>query len=340
MAGRIRVTVRDIANAAGVSATTVSNVMNGRLELMSAATRIRVEAAIHEFNYRPNEGARNLRRSQSGAIGLIIVDESPRFLADPMTSNIVAGLSNHLSANGYGLLVAGIKSGAMGNAHLLRRDHTDGLCIMPSGSAADRRALYDELRATGQPVVIFQDTAPAFMDDTLSVRQNDFKAGELIANRVVERGARKLAILVPSQQWPAMTERQQGIRQVIEQHDVELAVVICASEGTSDTQTAISRYVERSGLPDVFLGGNDQMGIAALTWAQDRNLSVPGDVRVTGFNGFDFAQYVRPRLTTVTSPAYEMGRQAALEMLLRLSTGHFSTSSMLFDVELAPGYSD
>lgn len=340
MAGRIRVTVRDIASAAGVSATTVSNVVNGRLELMSAATRMRVEAVIQELNYRPNEGARNLRRSQSGAVGLIIVDESPRFLADPMTSNIVAGLSNHLSANGYGLLVAGIKSAAMGNVHLLRRDHTDGLCIMPSGSAADRRVLYAELRATGQPVVVFQDTAPAFMGDTLSVRQDDVKAGELIARRVVERGARKLAILVPSQQWPAMAERQQGIRQVTERHDVELAVVICASEGISDTQTAISRYVERSGLPDVFLGGNDQMGIAALTWAQDRNLAVPGDVRVTGVNGFDFAQYVRPRLTTVTSPAYEMGRLGALEMLSRLSTGRFSTSSILLDVDLAPGDSD
>ena len=101
MAGKARVTLMDIASAAGVSATTVSNVANGRLELMSAATRVRVEAAIRELNYRPNEGARNLRLSQSGAIGLIIVDESPRFLADPMTSNIVAGMSNHLSANGY-----------------------------------------------------------------------------------------------------------------------------------------------------------------------------------------------------------------------------------------------
>lgn len=340
MAGKVRVALRDIANAAGVSVTTVSNVVNGRLELMSLATRERVETAIRELNYRPNEGARNLRLSQSGAIGLLIVDESPRFLADPMTSNIVAGLSNYLSANGYGLLVAGIKNAAMGDVHLLRRDQTDGLCIMPSGSIADRRALYHKLGATGQPVVVFQDTAPAFMTDTLSVRQDDAKAGELIAHRVIERGAHKLALLVPSQHWPAMIERQQGIVRAIAEHDVDLNTVVCGSEEIQDTQTAISRYVDRNGLPDVFMGGNDQMGIAALTWAQDRNLAVPGDVRITGFNGFDFAQYVRPRLTTITSPAYAMGKQGAAELLLRLSSGQFSKSSILFDVELAPGNSD
>jgi LacI family transcriptional regulator len=103
---------------------------------------------------------------------------------------------------------------------------------------------------------------------------------------------------------------------------------------------AIGRYVDREGLPDVFMGGNDQMAIAAQTWAVDRHLSIPRDVRVTGFNGFDFAQYVRPRLTTVLSPAYEMGKQGAVLLLKRLSKGAFDQSSLLLDVSLQPGDSD
>lgn len=339
---KTRVTLADIAAAARVSVTTASNVVNGRLELMSAATRERVEAAMRQMNYRPDEGARSLRLSQKRTIGLIIIDNSPRFLADPMNTNILAGFSNYLSVNGFGLLLAGIRLAAIDEAHLLRRDQTDALCIIPSGTPAERRRLYLRLKDTGQPVLIFQDDAPGFLPDALSIRQNDRNAGELIANRVIERGARHLVLLTPSQHWPAMMERQEGVDAAVKASGfgVRFEIVVCGSESIADTQLAIGRYVDRQGLPDVFMGGNDQMAIAALTWALDRHLSVPADLRVTGFNGFDFAQYVRPRLTTVVSPAYEMGKRGALLLLKRLSSGVFEQSHLLIEVALQPGKSD
>jgi DNA-binding LacI/PurR family transcriptional regulator len=310
--------------------------------MMSASTRERVEAEMRRLNYRLDEGARGLRLSRRRAIGLIIIDDSPRFLADPMNTNILAGFSNYLSVNGFGLLLAGIRLAAMDDAHLLRRDQTDALCVIPSGTASERRRLYLRLKDTGQPILIFQDDAPGFMPDALSIRQNDRNAGELIATRVVERGARHLVLLTPSQHWPAMLERQEGIHAVVNScgRDIRFEIVVCGSESVADTQLAIGRYVDREGLPDVFMGGNDQMAIAALTWALDRHLSVPGDLRVTGFNGFDFAQYVRPRLTTVLSPAYEMGKRGAALLLKRLSGGAFEQSHLLIDVSLQPGESD
>ena len=343
MAGRkARVTLTDIAAAAHVSVTTASNVANGRLELMSAPTRDRVEAVMRELNYRPDEGARSLRLAQRRAIGLIIVDDSPRFLADPMNTNILAGFSNYLSVNGFGLLLAGIRLAAIDDAHLLRRDQTDALCVIPSGAAAERRRLYLRLKETGQPILIFQDDAPGFLPDALSVRQDDRRAGEFIATRAIERGARHLVFLTPSQHWPAMAERQDAIHGIVRacRAEVRLEIVVCGSEGMGDTQLAIGRYVDREGLPDVFMGGNDQMAIAALAWALDRHLAIPQDLKVTGFNGFDFAQYVRPRLTTIRSPAYEMGKQGAALLLKRLSKGSFDQSHLLLDVALQPGDSD
>ena len=339
---RARTTLAQIATAANVSVTTASNVANGRLDLMSAATRERVETIMRDLNYRPNEGARGLRLSQRRSIGLIVVDDSPRFLADPMNTNILAGFSNYLSVNGFGLLLCGIRHAAIDDAHLLRRDQTDALCVIPSGSVAERRRLYRRLKETEQPILIFQDDRPSFLPDALSIRQNDRSAGERIAERVIGRGARHLVLLVPSQHWPAVTERQIGIDTIVQASglDVRFETVVCGSESVADTQTAISRYVDREGLPDVFMGGNDQMGIAALTWALDRHLTVPTDIRVTGFNGFEFTQYVRPRLTTVTSPAYEMGKQGAALLLKRLSNGQFEERQLLLDVELQPGDSD
>lgn len=330
----------EIAKAANVSATTVSNVVNGRINLMSEETRLRIEAIIREMNYRPNEEARNLRLSQRRTVGLIVVDDSPAYLADPMITNTVAGLSNHLGVNGYGLLVTGITRAAIDSAHMLRRDRTDAICLISSGSPAERRALYSRLRDVDQPILILQDRAPDFLNDALSVRQDDLRAGELVAERLIARGARRIAFLAPVQSWPAMLAREQGIRQKAEAAGLQCDVVPSASEGMGDTQTALTLYVERVGLPDTVIGGNDQMAIAALNWALDRNLRVPEDMRLAGFNGFDFVNYVRPRLTTVRSPAYEMGRRGAESLLRRFAEGAFPTREILLDVELMPGRSD
>ena len=340
--GKRRVRLADIAAAAGVSVTTASNVVNGRLEMMSGATRVRIETAMRELNYRPDECARSLRLAEKRIVGLIVVDNSPRFLTDAMNTNIVAGFSNYLSVNGVGLLLTGLRLAAIEDTPLLRRDQTDALCVIPSGSSADRRQLYLRLKDTGQPVLVFQDRAPGFMADAAAVRQDERKAGALIAERVIARGARRLALLTPSQQWPAMIEREAGLRSVVatSEERVRCEAVVCGSESVADTQQAIARYVDREGLPDALIGGNDQMAIAALVWALDRHLSVPTDLRVTGFNGFEFAEYVRPRLTTVVSPAYEMGKRGAALLLKRLSDKSFEQTDLLFDVALRVGESD
>ena len=137
-----------------------------------------------------------------------------------------------------------------------------------------------------------------------------------------------------------MTSRQAGLEQVAAAAGAELQIVTAVSERLEDTQIAMGRHIDRMGLPDAFIGGNDQMAIAALTWALDRNLSVPRDIRIAGFNGFDFSNYVRPTLTTVKSQAYEMGKQGAAALLVRLNGGKFAQSELVFPVELRAGASD
>src|SRR5437868_2478320 len=92
-----RATIKDVAKAAGVSAMTVSNVLNGRLLYVGAATKKRVEREIERLNYRRQANARNLRIAQQRSIGMIIIDQSPFFLADHFTCQVVAGLANVLN---------------------------------------------------------------------------------------------------------------------------------------------------------------------------------------------------------------------------------------------------
>ena len=340
MAKKARATLMEIAKAASVSATTVSNVVNGRLHLMSDETRRRIEKIIQQENYRPNEEARNLRLSQRRTIGLIVVGDSPTFLADPMITNIVAGMSNYLGVNGYSLLITGITHAAVESAQMLRRDQTDAICLFPSGPASERRRLFSLLQPMGQPIAVFQDRVPDDMADAVSIRQDDRKAGRLIVERLFERGARRLVFVSPAQSWSAMADREAGAREVAEAKGLSLETVTSGSEGVADTRMAMSRYSERAGLPDAVIGGNDQMAIAVMNWALDRNLRIPQDLKVTGFNGFDFSGLARPELTTVVSPAYDIGRRGAELVVRRLKEARFADKDVVFDVALRPGQSD
>jgi LacI family transcriptional regulator len=189
---------------------------------------------------------------------------------------------------------------------------------------------------------VLQDRLPAVLEDACSIRQDDFAGGEMFARRVIGRGARRLLMLVPDRIWPGMAARERGIRAAIAAaaEEVSFAVIRCGSEGIEDTQQALAAWTEQHGKPDAILGGNDRMGIAAMKYLQARGVRVPEDVAVTGFNAFESWQYATPTLTTVRSPAYEMGERGAAMLLERLATGRFSCRNLVLDVVMQVGKSD
>lgn len=332
-------TLQDIARHAKVSVMTVSNFVNGRHHRMSEATRSRVEGVIARLGYRRRSDGLSLRGSQRFAVAILIVDPSPAFLADPFITHLVAGLSNGLSDRGYSLVLTRTQPDRLQESHVIRNRGTDGLCMILSGSAAARRRCIDLVAALGEPVVIFQEPRVIERGDVLVVRQDDRGGAGELARRVLATGARELLMLVPRLTWPAIEERERGIRDIIRKWPapIAFATLACGNEEYPETQAALDAHVRAHGLPQAILAGNDQMGIAALKWLRSRRVRVPRDVRITGFNAFEFRQYTTPLLTTARSPAYEMGLCAAAEMLIRIEQGAFSRREIVFPVTVLPG---
>jgi LacI family transcriptional regulator len=165
--------------------------------------------------------------------------------------------------------------------------------------------------------------------------------GRLLGEHVLERGARRLLMLVPDQEWPSIEERRTGVIEAMSALDgaATLQILHCGDEGLVATRTALLDYLRQAGPPDAILAGNDQMGIAGLQTLKAAGLVVPRDVMVTGFNGFDFRDYSEPLLTTVRSAAYDMGAAAADVLLRRLQTGEFERQSLRLPVHLLSGES-
>jgi LacI family transcriptional regulator len=331
-----RPTLHTVAARAGVSIATVSKVVNGIRAGMSDATWRRVERAIEDVGYRPSRAGRGLRTLQRFTIGMAIVDPSPIFLTDPFTTNLVAGLSNHLSARDFGLLLHGIAPGALETSFLVRESVVDGLCVLLSGSPSARHADLQALARLGHPLIAFQEKAMA-LKDCCFVRQDDKGGAVALAERILARGARRAFMVIPEVGWAAIEERVAGFRQVLRKAGVTLTLVACDETSTERIAAAIEAAVAGEGVPDAVIGANDQIALAAIRVLRGRGLEVPADVGVLGFNAFPFAGFADPPLTTVRSPAYELGEAGAELILERLETGRFRAQEHVIPVTLVPG---
>ena len=332
-------TIRDVARAAGVSPMTVSNLINERSGTMRAETRRRIEAEIERLGYRPHSMARSLRLAKQLLIGMMIIDEQPHFLADPFTTHVVAGLSNELNSHGYGLLLQGLAAAAFRDSRFVRGIRTDAICILLSGPDRQRRDIIERLIGLGQPLVVFQDTLRFPEADLCTIRQADRRGGRMIAEEVLKLGGRGFAMLVPAVHWPAIAERVRGVREALGKapRAAELRLISCGDGELQDTQAALDRDIAEHGMPDAVIAGNDQMGIAAMKLMTGRGVRIPRDVAITGFNAFEFWQYTAPVLTSVRSPAYEMGARGGAEILKRLEAGRFEDAEIIYPVALQPG---
>ena len=332
-----RPTIHAVAALAGVSTATVSKVINQITVGVADPTRQRVEAAIRQLGYRPNRVGRGLRTLRRSIVGMAIVDPSPRFLADPFTTNLVAGLTNHLSSHGFGLLLHGVKPRELRSSFLVRESEADALCVMLSGSRRERIGYMRLLAELGQPFVAFQDLPVASIEDACFVRQADRAGAATLAEHLLKRRPRRAAMVISDVSWPAAEQRVNGLQTVLQSNGVVLDLVSCDETRTEAIVSAVNGYLDRSGLPDLVIGLNDQIALAAIQVLRGRGLRIPGDVGVSGFNAFQFAGFANPRLTTVRSPAYELGQVGAEIILDRLEAGGFRKKEQVIPVELVPG---
>jgi DNA-binding LacI/PurR family transcriptional regulator len=334
-----RATIKDVAKAADVSPMTVSNVLNGRSQFVSAATQKRVEREIERLNYRRQANARNLRVAEQRSIGMVIVDESPAFLADFFTCQVVAGLANVLNGADYTLTIQGMPEAELAQSMIMRNFEVGGFCAMISGPRAERDKVIRKLAELDQPMVVFQEEIAEQGRDLCTVRQDDRGGGRLVGDHLLARRVEDLLMIVPKQDWPAIENRVAGVRDSVAASGgaARLALVESASESFADVQSAVARYLEFNPLPGAVIGGNDPIATAAMLLLLDRGVRVPEDVRVIGFNGFEAHRYSRPRLTTVISAAYALGERAGHAMLARLRDGKFERLDYVLPVHFEAG---
>lgn len=300
-------TIAEVAERSGVSASTVSRVMNGRFAGDPAiAERVRVAAA--ELRYSPNHLARSFAMGQTSAIAFLVPD-----LANPSSQAVLASLSSAAAADGYRVLVADSAESAEDEpllaADIRRRSDALVLCA-PRMSETELIRCAESLA----PVVLLNRACPGLPAPTLSV---DSRAGFVSLTRhLYGLGHRRIAY-VEGPEGVANRNRINGIgdfRAGVE----DLDLVRVPGGGTSEDGLAAVDAVIASGVTAV-LAFNDLVAVGLVHGLQERGVSVPGQVSVTGFDDIPFARFMSPSLTTESVPHQMLGQLgwARMSSLLR-----------------------
>jgi DNA-binding LacI/PurR family transcriptional regulator len=299
--------MKDVAEHAGVSISTVSYVLNDSGPV-AAERRARVLDAVRVLNYTPNESARNLKRRSASTVGLVVPD-----LSNPFFALLAEGVERAASARG--VLVVLCAPEATGeteslNGRLLRSQRLDGIIYL-SGAATSPASLL-ELTRLG-PVVLVDEQLPGF--DLPSIVSDNRRGAREIARHVLDQGHERVAVISgPKELWTA-EQRLAGYREAFAgagRDPDEVPVLVGDYQLGSGSELAARALAgspqER---PTALLCANDLMAIGALEYCKLIGARVPDDVSVAGFDDLPFASLLTPRLTTVRQPAHEMGQSAA-----------------------------
>lgn len=315
-----RSSLREVAEAAGVSVMTVSNVINGKSNV-SAETRRRVEQVIAESGYMPVQAARSLRTNRRNLIGLLVVDDSGAFLADPINGIIVSGISDCLTQRGFNLILELSTAADMDRVGSFRRQVLDAIIVIASGPRHVSEAILEKLEGSRLPSVFIQSALRADRDGVTVVNQDDRAGGVLLARHLAERGARSVLILGTRLEWHAFRQRREGLRTEFARHGIKPQLIAAESDGMEDATAAMRAFLAEHPAPGAVVGLNDRLALAAMKSLVEHGLKPRRDVLIGGFNRLEMLDFVTPRITAIRSVPRELGFRAGELAIAAVTTG-------------------
>jgi LacI family transcriptional regulator len=309
---RLNASIRDVAQHAGVSVGTVSNVLN-RPDSVGGAIRARVQAAIAELGFVRNESARHLRAGSSRTIGLVVLD-----VANPFFTDVARAVEDVASAHGLAVLLCNSDDQPAKEAaylDLLTEQRVQGVVLTPTATLSPG---LDAVRRRGVPLVLLDRRAPTA--DQCSVAVDDVLGGRLAAEHLLERGHRRIAFVGGASGLPQVQERHDGVLAAVRGgtgSDDALTVLSPATLTVAGGREAAERIVGMPAArrPTAVICANDLLALGMLQELVRHGFDVPDDVALVGYDDIEFASAAAVPLTSVRKPRAELGRLAA-EMVL------------------------
>ncbi len=322
--------IRDVAEAAGVSVGTVSNVLN-RPDRVSPATVARVAQTIAELGYVRNDAARQLRAGRSRTIGLVVLD-----VRNPFFTELARGAEDRAAAEGLSILLGNSDDDPAREStylDLFEEQRVHGVLISPLGDVTER---LERLRERGTPAVLVDRRGEGTGFSSVAV--DDVAGGYLAVRHLLDIGRRRIALLAGPLDIRQVADRVVGARRAIaEVSGSTLEIVTAPGLTVVDGRRGGEEIAARASTdrPDGIFAVNDLLAVGVLqALVMTGSLRVPDDIALVGYDDIDFASAAVVPLTSVRQPSQLIGSTAVELLLEAVADPGLAARDVLFQPEL------
>lgn len=301
------VDLKKLAQILNLSVSTISKALRDSYDI-SKETKEKVVALANELNYHPNPHASSLRRSKSKTIAVIIPE-----IANNYFTLAINGIESVAQLKGYHVLIYLTHEDAAKEASFIKHLHNgrvDGVLMSLSSTTTDYTHL-EELQKKGLPIVFFDRVYEHL--NTAYITTDDYESAYKATQHLINQGCKKIAHLMISQSLSIGAKRRQGYLQALKDNNIEFdekMLVQCTNEDDKDHEL-LQKLFRSKKRPDGVFAAVEQYAILCYQICNNLNLSIPKDVKIISFSNLQTAAFLNPSLTTITQPAYEIGKEAA-----------------------------
>jgi DNA-binding LacI/PurR family transcriptional regulator len=319
--------IKDIARIAGVSHSTVSRALRDS-PLIPAETAERIKKIADELGYRASAVARSLVTRKTEAIGVVVTS-----IADPFNGEVVAGIEEVANEHGYSVILATSQADPQREMAVTRSFHerrVDGIVVASSRVGALYLPALSEMEV---PVVLLNNQHPSEFVHSVSIDNVD--GARQAAEHLIALGHREIAYIGDESGLESDSERLRGLTDAMMSAGLSVRPeFIVRADGKSEgARRKAFELLDLNPRPSAIFCYNDMSALGVLNAASMRNLRVPQDLSISGFDDLFFAGLLQPALTTVRQPMRKLG-QAAMQLLVDLLNGSEPEKTQLVKGEL------
>ena len=311
-------TLKDLAELAGVTSGTVSRALAGS-ELVTPATREMIVALAREHGFTPNVTARNLRTRRTGAIGVVIPlgHETGQHISDPFFITMLGLLADSLTGRGYNLLLSRVvPEDDNWLINFANSGQVDGVIVI---GQSDQSAVLDAVAERYMPLVVWGSHMAG--QAHCSVGSDNYRGGQLAAAHLIERGCTRIAFFGDPRAIE-IGQRLEGCRAAMRRAGIEEQLTVLPAHLIPESaHPDITAYLSSTNPPPQgIFAASDVIAVSTLRALAEAGLSVPGDVKVIGYDGLALCEQSMPPLTTIAQDLAQ-GAEKLVEIVLKRIAG-------------------
>ncbi len=311
-----QVTIKDIAKALNISASTVSRALKDHPDI-SPDTKKAVMDLADELNYQPNSIAQSLRKRHTNTIGVVIPEIEHFFF-----SAVISGIEDVAYKAGYNIIITQSNESSereKQNLQTLFNTRVDGVIASVARDNVNYNH-YQNLVDKGIALAFFDRVADE-VDTHKVVVDDEFGAHEATVHLITE-GYKRIAHLAGPANLTISLNRMNGYKRALNEYGIPIKdehICICGEGTFEEAETITTQLLNSTSPPDALFANNDMAAYGAMKAIKKKGLSIPEDVAIVGFSNWRFASLIEPALSSVAQPGFEMGQEATRLLIAEIN---------------------